>query len=63
MTHPRIFLDSLPEPGEARTIDESRSHYLKNVLRLKEGRKSSSATARAPSARPSFLSPPAARPH
>ncbi len=37
MTRPRIFLDSLPEPGETRTIDESRSHYLKNVLRLKEG--------------------------
>jgi 16S rRNA (uracil1498-N3)-methyltransferase len=37
VTHPRIFLDSLPEPGEARTIDESQSHYLKNVLRLKEG--------------------------
>lgn len=37
MTRPRIFLDSLPEPGDTRTIDDSRSHYLKNVLRLKEG--------------------------
>jgi 16S rRNA (uracil1498-N3)-methyltransferase len=37
VTRPRIFLDSLPEPGDTRTIDDSRSHYLKNVLRLKEG--------------------------
>lgn len=37
MTRPRIFLESLPQPGETRTLDESRSHYLKNVLRLKEG--------------------------
>lgn len=37
MTRPRIFLDSLPAPGDARSLDESQSHYLKNVLRLREG--------------------------
>jgi len=37
VTRPRIFLDPLPAPGETRTLDESQSHYLKNVLRLRDG--------------------------